>query len=432
MQILYNLVIRFYYFAILTAAFFGNEKAKLWIDGRKQWYLKLERALYGFKDKERFWFHCASLGEFEQGRALIEKVRKEFPNAFILLTFFSPSGYEVRKKYTEVDHVSYLPLDTKKNARRLIQLLDPSKTIFIKYEFWFHYITELSKKNKPIYIASAIFRPQQIFFKWYGSFFRTLLKKITHIFLQDKNSQHLLSEKGIINCSVSGDTRFDRVYKIAKDAKPVLPIENFVDGNKTIVAGSTWPADEDALLKIFHALEEPGLKLILVPHEVNPQRIKQLKDKIDSDVNFKGATLYSDKSVNKEATIMIVDTIGILSSVYKYASVTWVGGGFNNGIHNILEPAAHGKPIFFGPVYQKFREAHELISCQSAFSVNDLTDARRTIKKLLSNNTLLSETGKSSSDYVKKNLGATDKIFQFVFNKPTEKKSSGTQQTIEY
>jgi 3-deoxy-D-manno-octulosonic-acid transferase len=432
MQIIYSLVIRCYYLAINFAGFFGNSKAKLWISGRRNWYKNLEQKLTGFEGKERFWFHCASLGEFEQGRALIERVRNEFPDAFILLTFFSPSGYEIRKNYPEVNYVSYLPLDTKKNARRFIRLLQPSKTVFIKYEFWYNFIIQINKAGKPIYIASAIFRPQQVFFKWYGSFFRKLLRKISHIFLQDKNSMRLLSEIGISNCSISGDTRFDRVYKVAIESKPIQRIEAFTENNKVIVAGSTWPADEEILLKIFHALDQSNLKLILVPHEVSAYRIQQLKDKIINQANPKSVTLYSDKNINKNSSIMIIDIIGILSSTYKYATLTWVGGGFNNGIHNILEPAAHGKPIFFGPEYQKFREAHELIANQSAFSINEFIEGKRLMKKLLTEADHLELTGKSASHYVQQNIGATERIFRQVFQKHSDKKKPGTQQTIEY
>ncbi len=432
MQIIYSLVIRCYYLAINLAGFFGNSKAKLWIKGRSSLYKNLEQKLSEFEGKERFWFHCASLGEFEQGRALIEKVRKEFPEAFILLTFFSPSGYEIRKNYQEVNFVSYLPLDTNKNARRFIKLLQPSKTVFIKYEFWYNFIIQINKTGKPIYIASAIFRPQQAFFKWYGSFFRKLLQKISHIFLQDKNSMRLLSEIGITNCSISGDTRFDRVYKVATESKPLQRIEEFTENNKVIVAGSTWPDDEEILLKMFHALDQNNLKLILVPHEVSSHRIQQLKNKIINQANPKSVTLYSDKTMNKNSAIMIVDIIGILSSAYKYATLTWVGGGFNNGIHNILEPAAHGKPIFFGPEFQKFKEAHELIASQSAFSVKDFIDGKRLMKKLLTDVDYLELTGKSAAYYVQQNTGATERIFRQVFQKHGEKKKPGAQQTIEY
>ncbi|MBL0032659.1 MAG: 3-deoxy-D-manno-octulosonic acid transferase [Bacteroidetes bacterium] len=432
MQIIYSLAIRSYYFAIAIAALFGNSKAKLWISGRRNWHKILEEKLSGYSGKERFWFHCASLGEFEQGRALIEKVRKEFPDAFILLTFFSPSGYEIRKNYPVVNFVCYLPLDTKRNAKRFVRILNPSKTIFIKYEFWYNYINELSKAGKPLFIASAIFRPQQVFFKWYGTFFRSILKKITHIFLQDKNSMRLLSDLGVNNCSITGDTRFDRVYKIAHDSKPIPAIEQFIGSKHSIVAGSTWPVDEEILLQIFHSLDDNNLKLILVPHEVSEQRILQLKDKIIRQANSKGVALYSDKILNRNSSIMIVDTIGLLSSVYKYATLTWIGGGFNNGIHNSLEAAAHGKPVFFGPEYQKFREAHDLIGIQSAFSVKNPIDGKRLMQKLLFDKSLLEKTGQLSSDYVQKNTGATEKIFFHIFQKSEERKKPGAQQIIEY
>ena len=431
MRILYNLVILLYTFSIKVAALFGNEKAKLWVKGRRQWFKQLESSLLNFKEADRYWFHCASLGEFEQGRSLIEKVRKEFPDAYILLTFFSPSGYEIRKQYSEVNFVSYLPADTKKNAKKFINILNPKKTFFIKYEFWYHYINELDKRKKPIYIVSAIFRPQQIFFKWYGGFYRKLLKKITHIFLQDKNSSHLLLEKDITNISISGDTRFDRVQKISAEAKSIKKLDEFIGENRSIIAGSTWPEDEELLLKVFYTLEDKNLKLIIVPHEVSATRINSLKSKINDPANSNSVTLYSDSISNLKAPIMIVDTIGILSSAYKYATITYVGGGFDKGIHNILEPAAHGKPIFFGPQYNNFKEAHELISNGSAFCITDTLNGNRLIQKLLKNQSLLETTSKNASDYVNQNIGATDKIFKSVFNQP-KKKSPGFQQTIEY
>ncbi len=431
-RILYDLIIHFYTFSIRSAALFGNEKAKLWINGRKNWLVELEASLEKFKGSKRFWFHSASLGEFEQGRSLIEKVRKEFPDAYILLTFFSPSGYEIRKNYSGVDFVSYLPADTKINASRFINLLNPDITFFIKYEFWYNFIDELEKKQKPIYIVSAIFRPQQIFFKWYGGFYRKLLRKITHIFLQNKYSSHLLNEKGISNHSVAGDTRFDRVLKISLEAKSIKKLDDFIGTSKAIIAGSTWPQDEDLLLKVFQSLDRNNLKLVLVPHEVSPSRIEQLKNKILDQTNLINVALYSDKSTKTESTIMIVDTIGILSSAYKYATITYVGGGFDKGIHNVLEPAAHGKPIFIGPEYNNFREAHELIANRSAFCISDQIDGKRLIQKLLSDDQLLEIAGKSASEYVIQNTGATDKIFQAVFNSSSKKRKPGLQQTIEY
>lgn len=418
MQIIYSLVIRIYYFAITVSALLGNEKARFWLLGRKQWAKNLSKALSAYKGNERFWFHCASLGEFEQGRSLIERVRKEFPDSFILLTFFSPSGYEIRKNYSEVNHVSYLPLDTKKNAERFIKILQPSKTIFIKYEFWYNFIDQISKTGKPIYIASAIFRPQQIFFKWYGTFFRELLKKISFIFLQDNDSLNLLRETGITKCSVTGDTRFDRVSKVAIEAKAILKIEQFVKNKNVIVAGSTWPADEENLLKIFDSLNDTNLKLVIVPHEVSSRRINELKEKIIHQTKQKNITLYSDTDPDVNSSIMIVDTIGLLSSAYKYATLTWVGGGFNKGIHNILEPAAHGKPVLFGPAFEKFKEAHDLIANHGAFSVTDSEAGNQLIKKMLTDDNYLEVSGKAASEYVRKNTGATDKIFMHIFREP--------------
>lgn len=417
MRIIYDLIIFIYSSVIRVAAFFGNDKAKLWISGRKNWRVDLAKAISPFKDKQRFWFHCASLGEFEQGRALIEKVRSEFPDAFILLTFFSPSGYEIRKNYPGVNYVAYLPSDTKSNATVFLNELNPTQTFFIKYEFWFHYFNELEKRKLPVYVVSAIFRPTQIFFKWYGSFYLNILRKITHIFLQNSNSLKLLSEKGISNCSVAGDTRFDRVNKIAQEAKDVPKLSNFIGKSRAIIAGSTWPADEEVLLKIFQHLNKDDLKLVIVPHEVDKERIAELKNKISDGYPSLKIALYSQEQIDPNASILIVDVIGILSSAYKYSTITWVGGGFDKGIHNILEPAAHGKPVLFGPNFQKFREAHELISNRSAFSITDTTTGKLLITKLLTDQSLLKQTGESASNYVQSNVGASEKIFNSVFKK---------------
>lgn len=432
MRIVYDLFISLYLFSIKTASLIGNEKAKLWVSGRKNCIKNLEEALKDFKGKERFWFHCASLGEFEQGRALIEKVREEYPDSFILLTFFSPSGYEIRKNYKEVNFVSYLPMDTRNNASKFVNILNPTKTFFIKYEFWFNYINELNKKKQSVYIVSAIFRPQQIFFKWYGVFFREMLKIITHIFVQDKNSFRLLKEAGISNSSISGDTRFDRVEKVAKESLRNDKIEEFIGKNKSIIAGSTWPEDEELLLSTYYSLDESNLKLLFVPHEVTVKRIEELKKTISKQIKSKEIALYSDEKLNTKAEIMIIDTVGLLSSAYAYATLAWVGGGFGKGIHNILEPAAHGKPILFGPEYSKFKEAHDLITKRSAYSISDSVIAKRVINKLLSNQDQLKSSGAASAEYVKENTGATNMIFEFVFKKTGKKQKPGQQQIIEY
>lgn len=432
MILLYNFIILIYSTSIKLAGLFGNDKAKLWASGRKNWEKKLEESIAKSNSQERFWFHCASLGEFEQGRSLIEKVRREFPDAYILLTFFSPSGYEIRKTYSQVDFVCYLPVDTKRNAEKFIEIVKPSSTFFIKYEFWFHFINELEKKKKSIYIVSAIFRPQQIFFKWYGTFYKNLLTKITRIFIQDKNSEILLTSSNISNYTVVGDTRFDRVKKVADEAKEVSAINDFVGSSRVLVAGSTWPMDEDLVLNIFFSFDDQDIKLIIVPHDVNQERISNIQQKIQNHVHSTGSTLLSEYHSNKNSNILIVDSVGLLSTLYKYGTLTWVGGGFDNGIHNILEPAAHGKPIFFGPNYSKFKEAHDLIAKQSAFNVSDEIAGKRLMLKLLKNESLLNSASKNASEYVERNIGATELIYKFVFNKSNEKRKPGIQQKLDY
>ena len=355
-------------------------------------------------DTRYVWFHAASLGEFEQGRPVIEQLKREKPETKILLTFFSPSGYEIRKNYAGADIVSYLPLDVPGNAWYFVNLVKPSKAIFIKYEFWPNYLLALQAENIPVVSISAIFRPEQVFFKDYGKWYKKLLLTFQHIFVQDKFSKELLQAHGINNVTVAGDTRFDRVYDLYQQAKQLPLIEEFVKGaEKVIVAGSTWPKDEELLVQYLRL--HPDVKLIMAPHEVHNSHIAEISKLLDGKfVRYSDATAENVKSTN----CLVVDIIGILSSIYRYANVTYIGGGFGVGIHNTLEAAVYGLPVVFGTNYQKFREARELIAIGGAFSISNYVTLEAQFDLLLKDN----NAGKIAGEYVKSNTGATEMILK--------------------
>ena len=403
MKILYSIGIYIYGAFIFIASLF-NEKARLLRAGQQN-ALKLL--------KERVdpngcyvWFHAASLGEFEQGRPVIEQLKREQPTTKILLTFFSPSGYEVRKNYTGADIVSYLPLDTPGNARSFVNMVKPSKVIFIKYEFWPNYLRALKDTNVPVFSISAIFRPEQVFFKGYGKWYLGLLRTFSHIFVQDKVSLDLLEKHQIKNASVCGDTRFDRVYDLFRQAKQLPLIEEFVkNAPEVIVAGSTWPKDEKLL--VSYLKQHPDVKLVLVPHEVHASHISGISGLLDGRfVRYSEATSDNVKTTN----CLVVDVIGVLSSIYRYANVAYIGGGFGVGIHNTLEAAVYGIPVVFGPNHLKFREARELIAIGGAFSVSDYVSLEAQFDRLLKDK----EAGKIAGEYVKQKTGATSQICKII------------------
>jgi len=357
-------------------------------------------------DTRYVWFHAASLGEFEQGRPVIEQLKREKPETKILLTFFSPSGYEIRKNYAGADIVSYLPLDVPGNAWYFVNLVKPSKAIFIKYEFWPNYLLALQAENIPVVSISAIFRPEQVFFKDYGKWYKKLLLTFQHIFVQDKFSKELLQAHGINNVTVAGDTRFDRVYDLYQQAKQLPLIEEFVKGaERVIVAGSSWPKDEELLVQYLRL--HPDVKLIMAPHEVHNSHIAEISKLLDGKfVRYSDATAENVKSTN----CLVVDIIGILSSIYRYANVTYIGGGFGVGIHNTLEAAVYGLPVVFGTNYQKFREARELIAIGGAFSISNYVTLEAQFDLLLKDN----NAGKIAGEYVKSNTGATEMILKVL------------------
>lgn len=353
------------------------------------------------------WVHCSSLGEFEQGRPIIEKLRSRDPDSRIVLTFFSPSGYEIRKDFKGVDWVFYLPMDSKANAKKFIDIVRPSLVVFVKYDYWYYYLAECKKKQISLLMVSAIFRKEQAFFKWYGSLHRKMLKCFSHFFVQDKESSDLLNSVGINNVTVSGDTRFDRVNEIANNFKQIDEIEKFCSNSQVLVAGSTWPSDEKIIKEAITGLS--NLKVILAPHEIHNEHLNQLKQ------FFPQATLYSQLTTHHSpSNILIIDNIGMLSRLYHYATITYIGGGFDKGIHNTLEAAVYGKPVIFGPNYKKFKEAIGLIEAGGGISVNSSNEISSQLKDLLSDQKKLEETSKRSFDFVQKNKGATEKIMNMI------------------
>jgi len=389
-----------------------NPKAKKWVQGRKNIFQKLEKATAGHQSI--IWIHCASLGEFEQGRPLLEKLKADpsFKHAKFLLTFFSPSGYEIRKDYKGADWVFYLPMDGPQNAKRFLEIVNPSLVIFVKYEFWYYYLKKIKYRNIPLILVSALFWREMSFFKWYAGMQRKMLSRFDHLFVQDQTSKQLLDDIGLSSVtSISGDTRFDRVIDIAESAEPLPLIEQFIRNNKVIIAGSTWPEDEEVLKQSINAVNDPNLKLIMAPHEISEKHIASITEL------FPGCIRYSQLNSNTGSNVLIIDNIGLLSRLYKYATITYIGGGFGKGIHNTLEAAVYGKPVIFGPVFHKFKEAADLIRSGGAFTISSAEESINIINQLLSDDEKLRESGKSSGDYVYSNRGATDRIIHFLKEK---------------
>lgn len=403
MVLFYSIGIRFYYLLILFFSLF-NKKAKLWVVGRRDWLNNLKSAIS--PNYPVAWFHCASLGEFEQGRPLIEAYRESHPGHRILLTFFSPSGYEVRKNYAGADYVFYLPLDTAQNAKRFLGVVKPSIAVFVKYEFWYHHLIQLKRSNVPMYVVSAIFRPNQVFFKWYGTWYRKVLVGFNHIFVQNTASVSLLQSIGISHSTAAGDTRFDRVYETAQKAEKIAVLNEFCNGHRVLVAGSTWPKDEELIVS-FMKTAPPDVKLVIAPHEIDRPRI----DRLIEQIGLSSERLTHVRESNLAyARVMVIDTIGVLSSAYSYANIAYIGGGFGTGIHNTLEPATFGVPVLFGPNYHKFREARELVDIGAGISISNAEEFSEQLNKLLSNPNEMKDRGIAAREYIEENIGATDRI----------------------
>lgn len=404
MAIFYNIGIYAYTFAIRLAAPF-HEKAALWVKGRKGIRGKILSLPRG---KERLiWFHAASLGEFEQGRPVMEALKQANPDLKILLTFFSPSGYEIRKNYAGADYIFYLPSDTSRNASCFIRHFRPDAAVFIKYEFWYNYLKELHRHQIPTYLISAIFRREQPFFKRWGTLHRRMLGFFTRLFVQDEESVALLTSLGIQNIQQTGDTRFDRVEQIAKAAQDIEKVERFCNGQPVVVCGSTWPPDEELLFDYINT-DKSGYKWILAPHEIGETHIKSILEKCK-----KRAVRYSILSTSPETyDVLIIDCIGLLSAVYRYGKIAYIGGGFGAGIHNTLEAAVYGIPVIFGPKYQKFKEAVQLIWQGGAFSIHNARELQEVLGSLIQHPSIAETAGQHARAYVESQLGATQVILK--------------------
>jgi 3-deoxy-D-manno-octulosonic-acid transferase len=403
MLLLYNIGIRLYFFIIWLASFF-NEKAKLWLDGRNNQHTPAHN--------NSIWFHFASLGEFEQGRPVLEQMRTRYPDNKVVITFFSPSGYEIRKDTPLADAVYYLPLDTAKNAREFIDTIKPRMAIFTKYEYWYHYFNELHQREIPLYVISAIFRPGQIFFKWYGGLQRKILGFVTMFFVQDSQSKQLLDGIGINNVIICGDTRFDRVWVNAQHPKSLPIIAEFKNNRQLFIAGSTWPEDEKLLATL--TVKHPNRKFIIAPHEINEEKIAKLVSLLPAESVIRYSKISNLKSQISNLNILVIDNIGMLSSLYKYGNIAYIGGGFGAGIHNTLEAAAFGMPVIFGPNYSKFKEAKDLVALKAGFSINDERELAGITETLIEDEAFYNAASKKAKNYVEENTGATKTIIDYI------------------
>ena len=404
----YNLGLILYAWAVRLAAL-RHKKARLWIDGRRDLFRRMRETI----DPEAriIWIHVASLGEFEQGRPIIENLRRTHPEYKILLTFFSPSGYEIRKDYKGADYLFYLPLDTSRNARRFLDIAHPEIAIFVKYEYWLNLLRELRRRKVRTYIVSAIFRRNSIFFRPYGGWWRQALETFDVLFVQNEESKELLATLGFDNVLVAGDTRFDRVAEITRTAKRIDIIDRFKGDSRLFVAGSTWGPDEELLIRLIN--DNPEVKFIIAPHEMDEGRIARIIGEV------RGGTLRYTQCTSRTGygsrQVLILDTVGILASVYSYATWSYIGGGFGVGIHNTLEAATFGLPVAFGPNYEKFKEARDLVTLGAARSVSDYAQLREWFTPLRDNEAFLQKTSRIAKDYTTRHQGATSIIIKTIF-----------------
>jgi 3-deoxy-D-manno-octulosonic-acid transferase len=411
MRTIYSTLILLYGSAIRLAGLLGNSKARLWQAGRQNWRKNLKRL--NLNEQKTAWFHAASLGEFEQARPLIEEYKVRFPAHFILLSFFSPSGYEIQKNYDLANLVVYLPSDTKKNARDFLNLVKPTNIFFIKYEFWFNYLNRIKELQINCYLISGIFRRKQHFFSIYGTWFSNHLNAFSHFFVQNNSSKNLLNSIPFNNVTVSGDTRLDRVKKIAtEDFKNTL-IEEFCDHEKVIIFGSSWKPENELAIKLHKA--NSGIKIVVAPHEIDANKMTQLKNLLGKKSQL--LSNAKDFGLKKDSTILVIDEIGLLSKVYRYATFAVIGGGFGSGIHNTLEAVVYGCPVIFGPNYQKFQEATDLLEAQVAFSIKNKEAFLQISTRLLQDSKFLKNSQDRAREYVKKNTGATQLIMEHLLHK---------------
>ncbi len=410
MQLLYSFSIKAYGLLLWIASSLGISKAKLWIDGRKNWQEKLSNI--NSDHRKLIWVHTASLGEFEQARPLIESLKQEHDKYFILLSFFSPSGYEIRHNYKHADLVCYLPLDTQTNAKQFLQLVQPDLAIFVKYEFWINYLNQLKKNNIPTLLISGIFRKKQHFFKWYAHFFRNGLQAFHHFFVQNKVSEQLLHSIHFNNTSVVGDTRLDQVIQISKEEFQHETLDQFCGTNPVIIFGSSWEQEHQFANQL--AQQYPELKIIIAPHEVEAQKMRALKNTFENK-----AILWSEvqgKTIETQQHVLIIDQIGLLSKIYRYSKIAVIGGGFGSGIHNTLEAAVYGIPVVFGPKHQKFQEALDLIQCNAAFSMSNYKEFEEITLQLLKDKRFYENSASAANTYVHEHAGATKAILHFISN----------------
>ncbi|MBD1387497.1 3-deoxy-D-manno-octulosonic acid transferase [Mucilaginibacter rigui] len=400
MLVLYNIGILLYYTLVYIVSLYKN-KAKLWIKGRSGQHVQ--------PLKSSIWFHFASLGEFEQGRPVLEAAKNDYPQHSIVVTFFSPSGYEARKNTPLADVVYYLPLDRAANARKFISTINPVMAIFTKYEYWYHFFNELHKKHVPLYIISGIFRPGQVFFKWYGGLHRKMLKMVTWFFVQDIPSKHLLHDVGITNVTINGDTRFDRVWANAQQPKSLKYVAEFKSNQKLFIAGSTWPADEKLIAELI--TQHPDWKFIIAPHEIGEDKISGLVSLLPKETTIKFSGI---SHLTSNISYLIIDNIGMLSSLYQYADIAYIGGGFGAGIHNTLEAAAFGMPVIFGPKYDKFKEARDLVELKAGFSISSQDELNTVAGVLMTDEAARYTAAIAAKNYVQQNVGATAAIMKYI------------------
>lgn len=403
---MYELVICLYTLGVAVASLFNEKVRKMW-RGEREAFDVLGRSVD--HNAKYVWFHASSLGEFEQGRPIMERLRREHPEYKILLTFFSPSGYEVRKNYEGADIICYLPLDTYYNARRFLNLVHPEVAFFIKYEFWWNYLHILKHRNVPVYSVSSIFRPNQVFFRWYGRTYSNVLKCFTRFFVQNDVSRQLLGSLGITDVDITGDTRFDRVLQIKSQARHLPLVEAFRQGHKVFVAGSSWPPDEDLFIRFFN--QHRDWRLIIAPHVIGEDHLRQIISKLQ--LNTVRYTEATEETV-REAECLIIDCFGLLSSIYGYGDVAYVGGGFGVGIHNVLEAAVWDMPVVFGPNNERFQEARDLLASGGGRQVDDYEDFEKLMNAYLSDDNVRRADGEKAGNYVKSKAGATDKILTAV------------------
>ena len=392
----------------------GNNKAKLWIRGRRKIFKRLRKTTAGFKGEKIIWMHCASLGEFEQGRPVLQKIKNIYANVQVVVSFFSPSGFEIVKNNKDFPNIFYLPMDSEFHAEKWMSILKPDLVLWVKYEYWHYYLQEIKKRKIPLLMVSGVYSSNQAFFKWYGSFYRNMLKAFTHFFVQNESSKEQLQQLvAAEKITVSGDTRCDRVINIVKNFTEVPGIADFCGDKKVIVAGSTW--EEDEAEWTHYVRSHPELRFIIAPHEIDEENLE------DVQKEFEGSTFYSEWMEDREhleheeINCLIIDNIGMLSRLYHYATITYVGGGFGyDGLHNILEAAVYGKPVIFGPEYDKNFEAEELIECGGAIAIENAIELEKVVDRLLNDEEELKARSEAAKKYVYKNAGATAKIISYI------------------